>query len=85
VGGGDQPPVFTVNPAERDRIVGDLSALRARRAGAAVTRSLDALRRACEGRESLLPPILDAVEALATVGEICRAMEDVFGVYEGPA
>ena len=38
---------------------------------------------ACEGEGNLLPPILAAIEAHATIGEICQAMEDVFGVYEG--
>jgi methylmalonyl-CoA mutase N-terminal domain/subunit len=79
----EQPAVFRVDPRERDRIVAGLAALRARRDGALVARTLGALRRACEGGESLLPPILAAVEAYATVGEICRAMEDVFGAYEG--
>ncbi|MFQ5843799.1 MAG: methylmalonyl-CoA mutase family protein, partial [Planctomycetota bacterium] len=55
-----------------------------RRDGGAVRRSLDALKRACEGTDALVPPILDCVESQATVGEICSGMEEVFGEYREP-
>jgi methylmalonyl-CoA mutase N-terminal domain/subunit len=35
--------------------------------------------------ENLLPTLLDAARARCTVGEIMRALEDVFGRYEGAA
>ena len=59
-----------------------LDALRKRRDNAAVSRSLDALRRAAEGSENTMPFILDAVRAYATLGEICDAMRSVFGSYQ---
>jgi methylmalonyl-CoA mutase N-terminal domain/subunit len=31
-----------------------------------------------------MPPIINAVKAYATVGEICTALKDVFGEYEEP-
>ncbi len=77
--GGVEP--FRIDPSERDRIVKDLADLRATRSAEAVARSVDALRRAAEGQDNLLPPILACVEAYATVGEICAALEGVFGVY----
>ena len=55
------------------------ASLRMGRGGENVERSLDALRRAAESRENLMPPTLDAVRAYATVGEICGALRDVFG------
>ncbi len=73
--------LFAIDRRERDRIVADLRELRASRDGEAVRRALDALKRAAEGTESLLPAILGAVEAYATVGEICRTLEGVFGTY----
>jgi len=73
--------VFAIDPKERDRIVADLRDLRATRDSGAVDASLAALKRAAEGTESLVPAILACVEAYATVGEICAALEDVFGVY----
>ncbi len=77
--GGVEP--FRIDPAERDRIVRELAELRATRSSEAVLRSLEALRRLAEGTANLLPPLLACVEAYATVGEICRSLEQVFGVY----
>src|SRR5579863_1656622 len=59
-----------------------LSKLRADRSRAEVDRSLGALRKAAEGKDNLMPFLLDAVKSYATVGEICDAMRDVFGTYE---
>jgi methylmalonyl-CoA mutase N-terminal domain/subunit len=58
-----------------------LAALRARRDQPKVAKALDDLRRAAEGSENTMPYILDAVRSYATVGEICDAFRDVFGVY----
>ena len=62
-----------------------LAALRARRDNGAVTSSLDALKRAAEGTENTMPYLLDAVRAYATLGEICAALQDVFGYYQETA
>ncbi len=59
-----------------------LSKLRAERSSAEVERRLQALRKASEGKENLMPFIYDAVKAYATLGEICEAMRTVFGAYE---
>ncbi len=62
-----------------------LASLRARRDNSAVTKSLDALKRAAEGTENTMPYLLDAVRAYATLGEICSALRDVFGYYQETA
>jgi methylmalonyl-CoA mutase, N-terminal domain len=59
-----------------------LKKLRADRSSDAVARQLAALRRASQGKENLMPFIIDAVKAYATLGEICDAMRDTFGTYE---
>src|SRR6266446_5141130 len=59
-----------------------LSKLRAARSKEEVTRRLNALRTAAEGKDNLMPFIFDAVKSYATLGEICDAMRDVFGTYE---
>ncbi|PYT48107.1 MAG: methylmalonyl-CoA mutase, partial [Acidobacteria bacterium] len=59
-----------------------LSKLRAMRSKEEVTRLLNALRTAAEGKDNLMPFIFDAVKSYATLGEICDAMRDVFGTYE---
>jgi methylmalonyl-CoA mutase N-terminal domain/subunit len=46
-----------------------------------VKRSLEALREAAEGDGNIVPPVLEAVRAYATVGEISDTLRDVFGEY----
>ena len=54
-----------------------------RRATAAVSRRRSTRCATRRGRNSnLMPPILDAVRAYATVGEMCDALRDVWGEYE---
>ena len=46
-----------------------------------VESALTRLKGAAEGNENLMPFVLEAVKAYATVGEICRALVPVFGLY----
>jgi len=57
---------------------------RANRDGNAVDKALEDLRIACRSDDNLVPVIMDAVRADATLGEICGAMKDVFGIYREP-
>jgi methylmalonyl-CoA mutase N-terminal domain/subunit len=59
-----------------------LAKLRAERSNAEVERRLNALRKAAEGQENLMPYLFDAVKSYATLGELCDAMRAVFGTYE---
>jgi len=59
-----------------------LAKLRKERSNQAVERTLGALKRASEGQDNLMPYLLDAVKAYATLGEICDAMRVTFGTYE---
>ncbi len=59
-----------------------LKKLRADRSSEEVTRNLNALRKAAAGSANLMPFIYDAVKSYATLGEICEAMRDVFGIYQ---
>jgi methylmalonyl-CoA mutase N-terminal domain/subunit len=59
-----------------------LNKLRAERSHDDVSRRLNALRKAAEGSENLMPYIYEAVKAYATLGEVCDAMREVFGTYE---
>jgi methylmalonyl-CoA mutase N-terminal domain/subunit len=58
-----------------------LAALRAARDNDEVARHLGELRRAAEGSENVLYPMHDALRAKATVGEVCNALREVWGVY----
>ncbi len=80
--GGAEPPILQIEDrVERDQIAA-LEQLRARRDAAAVERALDELRYAAAGTANLMPPLLAAVRAYATVGEMCDALRDVWGEYE---
>jgi methylmalonyl-CoA mutase N-terminal domain/subunit len=59
-----------------------LAEVRRTRDRAAVARALGALRVAAEGRDNLLPPILESVRLRATIGEITDALRQVFGEYK---
>jgi methylmalonyl-CoA mutase N-terminal domain/subunit len=59
-----------------------LAKLRAERSSDEAARRLAALRKASQGKENLMPYIYDAVKAYATLGEICDAMKDAFGIYD---
>jgi methylmalonyl-CoA mutase N-terminal domain/subunit len=57
---------------------------RAERDGAAVTAALDRVRAAAASKENVMPSVMDAVEAYATVGEVCGVFKEVFGAYREP-
>jgi len=62
-----------------------LAELRRTRDGKAVTSSLATLERACADGKNVMPPLIEAVKAYATVGEISDVMRKVFATYEEPA
>jgi methylmalonyl-CoA mutase N-terminal domain/subunit len=76
-----RPRILRVDPAIRERQIERLAVLRARRDNATVQQALAQLSAAAATNANLMPYILVAVEAYATVGEICAALEQVFGVY----
>ena len=80
---GESQPIETLNidEAAGRRQAERLVRLRRDRNAAAVDAALAGVRRAASGSENLMPPILDAVRAYATVGEICDALRDELGLY----
>ena len=74
-----------VDPSIESAQAARLAELRAARSGDEVRRCLDELRRAAgeeaPGGANLLHPLKDALRARATVGEVCNALRDVWGVY----
>jgi len=78
------PAIFRPQDAARDEVLADLAAVRAERDAARVEGALAAVERAARGTDNLLPPIVAAVEAYATVGEVCAVLEAVFGAYRPP-
>jgi methylmalonyl-CoA mutase N-terminal domain/subunit len=75
------PDLLRVDPeAEREQVE-RLKAFKADRDQELVERRLEALRGAARGTDNLLPFIKDALRDRASLGEVCGAMQDVFGKY----
>jgi methylmalonyl-CoA mutase N-terminal domain/subunit len=73
-----------VDPAIEAAQSARLAALRVGRDDAAVKRGLDDLRTAAEGTANVLYPLRAALQASATVGEVCDALREVWGTYQPP-
>jgi methylmalonyl-CoA mutase, N-terminal domain len=71
-----------MDPATSQRQVERLKEVRLSRNQGKVAESLQELRKAAQGTENLMPYILTAVKAYATLGEICGVLRDVFGEYQ---
>jgi len=74
--------LLVVDPAVGDRQEARLRELKSTRDQSAVQKALAELKTAAEGTDNLMPPILKAVTALATLGEICDTLRGVWGEYE---
>jgi methylmalonyl-CoA mutase N-terminal domain/subunit len=83
----EQPPVdiLVIDAAVQQRQCEKLRKLRDERNAALVEQNLSNLKRAAEGTENLMPPILDCVRSYATLGEISDALRVVFGEYQEPS
>jgi methylmalonyl-CoA mutase N-terminal domain/subunit len=73
-----------VNPDIEAEQAKRLAELRSTRDSGEVDRHLDALRSAADGTANVLVPMKAALAARATVGEVCDALRDVWGVYTPP-
>ena len=77
-------PILEMDPQGYERQVARLQQLRMERDNVRVDETLGALTEAAKGDENLMPYLLDAVRAYATLGEITDVLRDVFGMYEEP-
>ena len=76
--------VLKIDPSIESGQRSRLQALRTRRDNDAVDKALAEVRRRAEGTDNLMPSILDAVRAYATLGEISDAMRAAFGEFQAP-
>ena len=70
-----------IDPQLEEQQAARVKAFRRQRDNAAATRALGELKKAAEGTENLVPRIVTAVKARATLGEIANSMRDVFGQH----
>jgi methylmalonyl-CoA mutase N-terminal domain/subunit len=77
------PPLATlyIDESAGEGQIARLEAVKKRRDPDRVRRSLDALRAGAAGTANLMPLMLEAVRAYATLGEMCDALREVWGEY----
>ncbi len=81
----DEVPLLRISEEMAAEQLAILGEVRRTRDGKAVARTLGDLRTACKDGTNVMPPLVEAVKAYATVGEISDVMRDVFGTWEEPA
>ncbi|MFN2449515.1 MAG: methylmalonyl-CoA mutase [Candidatus Baltobacteraceae bacterium] len=77
-------PLQRVEDAVEQEQVDRVIAFRANRENALVLDRLSCVRDAARGGENLMPHFIEAVDAGATLGEVCNVLREVFGVYRAP-
>jgi methylmalonyl-CoA mutase N-terminal domain/subunit len=79
-----EPPIeiLYIDESAGERQLAKLEHLKKTRDADQVARTLDRLRATARTGDNLMPPILEAVRAYATLGEMCDALRDVWGEYE---
>src|SRR5215211_2300831 len=82
VDGEDEPEILKIDPALEGKQIERVRALRAARDSAAVEHALTTLKAAAAAeRQNLMPPIVEAARAHVTMGEMCDAFREVWGVW----
>jgi methylmalonyl-CoA mutase N-terminal domain/subunit len=80
--GEPEVEILRIDPALEEKQIGRVQALRARRDAAAVEAALTALKQgAARDDVNLMPLIVEASRAYVTMGEMCDALREVWGVW----
>jgi methylmalonyl-CoA mutase N-terminal domain/subunit len=78
-------PTLVIDESVRKHQLDRLERTRAGRHKGTVMKALDSLRMVAQRGDNSMPATIEAVRAYATLGEICSALRDVYGIYEEPA
>ncbi|SHF09300.1 methylmalonyl-CoA mutase [Thermoanaerobacter uzonensis DSM 18761] len=80
----EEPPkgLLKVNPAVEELQKQKIAKVKEMRNNTSVKKTLEALKKAAEGDDNLMPWILDAVREYATLGEITDVLRSIFGEYQ---
>jgi len=84
-GGEEQTDIHRADPAAERIQVERVRALRTRRDASAHQQAMGRLQEACSGSRNVMPALIEAAAADATIGEVCDLFRDVFGRYRDPA
>ncbi len=77
-----KPELLKIDIKTQEDQIQFLQKVKSERNNNAVRKTINELKKAAGGSGNLMPFILEAVKAYASVGEICNAMRDVFGEYK---
>jgi len=80
-----ETPFQEIDPAIERAQIARVRSYRERRDGARVEATLAQVRRAAEGSENLMPSLIEALDAGATIGEICDVLRSTFGIHRAEA
>jgi methylmalonyl-CoA mutase N-terminal domain/subunit len=75
---------FVLDPGLAERQIARTQRIRRSRAPAEHAESLKAIRAAATAKENVMPAVVRAIRAQATVGEMCDVLREVYGTYRGP-
>ncbi|MBM3450808.1 MAG: methylmalonyl-CoA mutase [Armatimonadetes bacterium] len=78
-------PIFQSDPTTEQRQIDKLNALRARRDNERVRATIADVVNAAKANQNTIPPLVEAVKAYATTGEICDALRTVYGAHKAHA
>jgi len=81
----DEVAILTISEETAAEQLAILNEVRRTRDGSTAAQKLKDLEVACRKGQNVMPPLIEAVKAYATVGEMSDVMRDVFGTYEEPA
>jgi methylmalonyl-CoA mutase N-terminal domain/subunit len=81
----NQLPILEIDPAIESTQIESLRKIKASRSSADISRSLEALRKAAAAGHNVMPALLQAADARATVQECMDALADVFGRFRPSA
>ena len=73
---------FRIDPTAEARQIERLNQVKKERNQKTVTETLEYVREIAQGEGNIVPPVLEAVRAYATIGEICNVLREVFGEYQ---
>jgi methylmalonyl-CoA mutase, N-terminal domain len=74
-------PILRIEDKLRASRIAEVEAFKAKRDAARVASRIAEVRRAAKGNDNVLPSVVAAVEAGATIGELCRELEGLYGKY----
>jgi methylmalonyl-CoA mutase N-terminal domain/subunit len=79
---GERIELLQIDPAAEQRQLERTARVRAERNAEAAGAAIEAVRDAARGDANLLPPMREALRARCTVGEICEALREEWGMYD---